>query len=177
MQQHMADDNDDFIEVLSSGSDEVPQENGGPRKPVNSHTAREGIKRLKQLKQPSLIQQMSRERAGVSSDDDSSHVHLAEISTSRDNEKSFVLLSSEDEERFLDDCTDLGCSLLDPRQQLLGTPFRRAQLLAGDSSLKNPESREVGVTRATRSPGHVASTVSAVSEGSEMESEVPVGSF
>ena len=173
MQQHVADDNDDFIEVLSSGSDEVPQENGGPRKPVNSHAAREGIKRLKQLKQPSLIQQMSRERAGVSSDDDSSHVHVAEISTSRDNEKSFVLLSSEDEERFLDDCTNLGCSLLDPRQQLLGTPFRRAQLLAGDSSLKNPESREVGVTRATRSPRDVASTVSAVSEGSEMESEVP----
>ena len=175
MQQHVADDNDDFIEVLSSGSDEVPQENGGPRKPVNSHAAREGIKRLKQLKQPSLIQQMSRERAGVTSDDDSSHMHLAEISTSRDNEKSFVLLSSEDEERFLDDCTDLGCSLLDPRQQLLGTPFRRAQLLAGDSSLKNPESREVGVgvTRATRSPGHVASTVSVESESSEMESEVP----
>ena len=173
MHQRVADDNDDFIEVLSSGNDEVAQENGGRRKPVNSSAAREGIKRLKQLKQPSLIQQMARENAGVASDDDGSHVHLAENSASRDTEKSVVLVSSEDEERFLDDCTDLGCSLLDPKQQLLGTPFRRAQILAGDNSFNNPESSEIDVTRAAHSPRQVAGTVSASSESREMECEVP----
>ena len=174
MQHRVADDNDDFIEVLSSASDELPEENCGRRKPVFSPEAREGIKRLKQLKQPSLLQQVTRERVGVSSDGHINNVHSAEISTLRDTEKkSFVFLSGEDEERFRDDCADLGCSLLGPRQQLLGTPFRRAQLLAGDSSYKNPESSDVCVTRATSSLGQVASTMSTISESSEMESEVP----
>ena len=174
MQHRMANDNDDFIEVLSSASDEVPEENFGRRKPVYSPAAREGIKRLKQLKQPSLLQQVARERGGVSSNGDNNNVHSSEISTIHDTEnKSFVLLSGKDEERFHDDCADLGCSLLDPQQQVLGTPFRRTQFLAGDSSFRTPESSEVCVTRATRSPGQVASTVSTVSESHEMECEVP----